>query len=97
MGWSYRRVGALEPVLAANLRWLAGYRHPRCLNPDYSFALLRAFARPGPLLATAERVGDRIAVLPTVFHLLWTGTLTADLSGERLAGTTLVGVRGGEG
>ncbi len=32
VGWSYRRVGVLDPVLAANLRWLAGYRHSRCLR-----------------------------------------------------------------
>ncbi|MFI6802766.1 TnsA-like heteromeric transposase endonuclease subunit [Streptosporangium canum] len=25
VGWEYRRVGVLDPVLAANLRWLAGY------------------------------------------------------------------------
>ena len=29
VGWDYQRVGELAPVAAANLRWLAGYRHPR--------------------------------------------------------------------
>jgi hypothetical protein len=29
VGWSYRLVGELDPVRAANLRWLAGYRHRR--------------------------------------------------------------------
>lgn len=29
VGWEYRRVGALDAVLAHNVRWLAGYRHPR--------------------------------------------------------------------
>jgi hypothetical protein len=29
MGWEYRLVGAPNPIVAANLRWLAGYRHPR--------------------------------------------------------------------
>lgn len=33
-GWAYRRVGVLDPVFAANVRWLAGYRHPRCLRSD---------------------------------------------------------------
>jgi hypothetical protein len=28
-GWQFRRVGAVGPVLLANVRWLAGYRHPR--------------------------------------------------------------------
>ena len=27
--WSFRLVHELEPVLAANVRWLSGYRHPR--------------------------------------------------------------------
>ncbi|MEU7900864.1 TnsA-like heteromeric transposase endonuclease subunit [Nonomuraea sp. NPDC049152] len=27
VGWEYRLVGALDPVTAANVRWLAGYRH----------------------------------------------------------------------
>jgi len=29
VGWSYRLVGANAAARAANLRWLAGYRHPR--------------------------------------------------------------------
>lgn len=27
VGWAYRRLGGLPPVLLANLRWLSGYRH----------------------------------------------------------------------
>jgi len=30
VGWGYQRVGALPHVLAANLHWLVGYKHPRC-------------------------------------------------------------------
>ncbi|MFD5134429.1 TnsA-like heteromeric transposase endonuclease subunit [Streptomyces olindensis] len=29
VGWSYRLAGPPDPVLLANVRWLAGYRHPR--------------------------------------------------------------------
>lgn len=29
VGWGYEWVGVLDPVLAANLRWLSGDRHPR--------------------------------------------------------------------
>jgi hypothetical protein len=95
VGWVYRRVGALAPVLAANLRWLAGYRHPRCRNPRYVSALLRSFGGPAPLLATAEQVGDRIAVLPVLFHLLWSGALGADLASMPLSATTMVTTGGG--
>ena len=27
--WEYRLAGAPDPIATANLRWLAGYRHPR--------------------------------------------------------------------
>lgn len=30
VGWRYKIVRPQDPVLAANLGWLAGYRHPRC-------------------------------------------------------------------
>ena len=79
VGWGYRLVGVLDPVLAANVRWLAGYRHPRCLRAEHRAGLLEVFTRPAPLLAGAEAVGDRIAVLPSLFHLMWTGALAADL------------------
>lgn len=94
VGWGYRRVGALDPVLAANVRWLAGYRHPRCLREEYRARLLEVFARPSPLLAGVEAVGDRIAVLPSLFHLMWTGALAADLVSGRLSGSSVVSGNG---
>lgn len=90
VGWGYRRVGALDPVLAANVRWLAGYRHPRCLCEEYRAQLLGVFTRPSPLLAGAEAVGDRIAVLPSLFHLMSAGVLAADLASARLSGSSVV-------
>jgi hypothetical protein len=30
VGWGYRRVGVAGAVLAANVRWLSGFRHRRC-------------------------------------------------------------------
>lgn len=33
VGWSYRRLVAPSAVVTANLRWLAGYRHPRYQVP----------------------------------------------------------------
>ncbi|MGB6163351.1 MAG: TnsA-like heteromeric transposase endonuclease subunit [Pseudonocardiaceae bacterium] len=95
VGWGYRRVGALDPVLAANMRWLAGYRHLRCLREEHRARLLQVFARPMPLLAGMKAVGDRIAVLPSVFHLVWTGVLAVDLASAALNGASVVSVRGG--
>jgi len=94
VGWGYRRVGALDPVLAANVRWLAGYRHSRCLREEYRARLVEVFAGPMPLLAGALEVGDRIAVLPSLFHLLWSGVLTTDLAASPLDGSTVVSLRG---
>ena len=44
-GWQFRRVGVIDPVLAANVRWLSRYRHPRCAGtPEVTEALRLAFA-----------------------------------------------------
>ena len=80
VGWQYRLLGVLEPVLAANVRWLAGYRHPRHRRPQVVEPLLEAFTRPTPLLAGAAGVGDPIGVLPVLYHLLWRGVLNVELA-----------------
>ncbi|GAA1119103.1 TnsA-like heteromeric transposase endonuclease subunit [Streptomyces javensis] len=80
IGWTYRRLPPLDDVLAANLKWLAGYRHPRNAGRSGLMpAVLEAFARPRPLLEGAQATGDPIEVLPAVFHALWHGQLTANL------------------
>lgn len=80
LGWEYRLVGAPDLIATANLRWLAGYRHPRQYLRGLAEALQSVFAKPAPLLAAAEAVGDPIAVLPVLFHLLWRQDLATDLS-----------------
>ncbi len=80
LGWEYRLVGAVDVITTANLRWLAGYRHPRHGVAGLMEALRAASAAPTPLMAGAEAVGDPIAVLPVLFHLLWRHDLTTDLS-----------------
>ena len=77
-------------LVTANLRWLAGYRHPRHHLPGTVEVLRRVFATPMPLMAGAEAAGDPIAVLPVLFHLLWYHELTIDLS-TPLHQATLVG------
>jgi hypothetical protein len=92
VGWRYRRVGVVEPVLAGNLRWLAGYRHPRNRVGPHAVALVAAFGQGCSLVEGAGSVGDPIAVLPTLYHLLWSGELVADLT-TRLGGGTSVMAR----
>lgn len=94
-GWEFRRVGEIDPVLTANVRWLSRYRHPRCAGPEAaSDALRRVFTCPGPLLSGAEAAGDRLAVLPALFHLMWRRVLAADLASGPLGPETSVWLAG---
>ncbi len=70
----------MDPVAAANQRWLAGYRHPRCGHPATEARLLEVFGPGMALMEGAEAAGDPIATLPVLFHLLWRRELLADLS-----------------
>jgi hypothetical protein len=90
VGWCYRRVGVLGTVVAANVRWLSGHRHPRRLDTGRVARLHDVFSSPGPLLAGAARVGDPVAVLPLLFQLLWRGGLVADLTSTVLSGPPIV-------
>ncbi len=79
-GWDYRRSGNLNPVMVANVRWLSRYRHRRCLAPEVAAVLLEAFAAGRVLAEGAELAGDRLRVLPVLFHLMWQRQLAADLT-----------------
>ena len=85
LGWDYRLVGAPDAITTANVRWLAGYRHPRHDRPVLAAVLREVFAAPGPLMAGAQAAGDPIAVLPVLFHLLWRHELAVDLIGAAAA------------
>jgi hypothetical protein len=89
-GWEFRLVGEPDPVWAANLRWLAGYRHPRFADPHLEDLLVTAFAQPRPLAGAANQEGDPSRVLPVLFHLMWLGRLTGDLSRPLGASTILM-------
>jgi len=91
VGWGYRRVGVADPVLAANVRWLSGFRHRRCLNTLAGSELVRRVAAgPATVINLAGCAGDRLAVLPALYHLLWRGVLAADLAVAPLSGRTVV-------
>jgi hypothetical protein len=79
-GWEYRRSGNLDPVLVTNVRWLSRYRHRRCLVPEVAADLLKIFAGGRGLFEGAELAGDRLRVLPVLFHLMWHRQLAADLA-----------------
>jgi hypothetical protein len=95
-GWEFRRVGELDPVLTTNVRWLSRYRHPRCgapERPEIAARLLEVFVEGRGLFAGASLVGERLAVLPVLFHLLWQGRLVANLTGGPLGASTVVRTR----
>ena len=96
VGWQFRRVGAPDPVRVANVRWLSRYRHPRCGSGTATVRrLLEVFAEPMGLFEGVASVGDRLAVLPVLYHLLWRRELVADLVAEPLHPGTVVRRAGG--
>ncbi len=98
VGWEFQRVGTPDPVLVANVGWLSRYRHPRCsVRPGLAERLLEVFAQPTPLVEGACAVGDRLAVLPVAFHLLWRQVLVTDLTASPLHWQTTVRVADGGG
>lgn len=82
VGFTYRRLVPPERVFGANVRWLAGYRHPRYRDAGgLEQAVLEAFAAPRPLMAgAAAAAGEVLSALPVLYHALWSGRLSADLS-----------------
>ncbi|MGW7754483.1 TnsA-like heteromeric transposase endonuclease subunit [Streptomyces violaceusniger] len=94
-GWRFERVGVVDAVLLANVKWLAGYRHSRYDLLELRQALLEVFAAPEELFAGAGRVGDRLAVLPVLYHLLWRQFLHVDLGKAPLGPHSVVRRTGG--
>ncbi|SIM53705.1 hypothetical protein SAMN04489832_0479 [Micromonospora cremea] len=97
VGWGYERVGALEPVLAANLRWLSGYRHPRYYRPEEAGRLRRVFARPTALMEGVTAAGNPLGAerpgpaLPHPCGRARAGSLLRDLRRCRPARPTPTG------
>src|SRR5260370_4322574 len=89
VGWGYRRVGVVDAVLAANVRWLSGFRHRRCVNALAGSELVRRVAA-GPVTVTdlVGVGGDRVAELPALDHFRWRGRLAAGLGAPPLFGPT---------
>ena len=90
VGWAFRRTAGPDAMLAANVRWLAGYRHARCFRNDVASALTEIFAKPAPLMTGAYLAGDPLAVLPVLYHLLWKHTLTVELRNGLLGPGSIV-------
>lgn len=96
VGWTYRRLGGLPPVFLANLRWLAGYRHPRCFRASAAALLLERLTLDGPtsIRDLAAATGDTITALAPLFHLLWKQQISTDLKDRGLHLDTMVWLKG---
>jgi len=92
VGWVFRRTAGPGVVLAANVRWLAGYRHRRCFRDDLAGMLTGVFAEPKPLMCGAREAGDPLAALPVLYHLLWQQVLLTELTAGLLGPGSVVSV-----
>lgn len=95
-GWEFRRVGEPDPVLAANVRWLAGYRHPRVAASPLARRVAGCFSSPAPLFEGAARAGALLAALPVAYHLLWRQVLVTDVRSVLLGPGSVVQRGSGE-
>jgi hypothetical protein len=83
-GWAFEVWTGADPVVLANVRFLAGYRRPIVVDESLVPQVIAAAAAGVGTVRTLERAaGQRVPVTltrPVVLHLLWSGRLTADLS-----------------
>jgi len=81
-GWEHEVWSAADPMMLANVRFLAGYRRSAMPNPD-SIAVAVSLTRAGQTIADAEatlRAGGMREPRPVVLHLVWSGALRVDLT-----------------
>lgn len=79
VGWRYRVARPPDPVVVGNVRWLAGFRHPRNGGQGRMEEVAACFSSPRPLADGVRRLGDPIAAWPLIFHALWAGILHTPL------------------
>ena len=58
VGWRYEGLGIIDPLLTANVRCLAGYRHPRCLVALVREALLSTVGDDSTIGSLARTLGE---------------------------------------
>lgn len=72
-----------DPTLLANMRFLAGYRRAATLNTGLVPSVLDAAQAPTPLIHLENQLAEiahPLLIRPVILHLLWRGSLSADLS-----------------
>ena len=86
IGWEYGVQAEPNAVLGANVGWLAGFRRPPPQLHDYASTLLGATAAGPTTVDSLIRLFDeeRTLARPVLFHLIWKGALTVELSSVAL-------------
>jgi len=65
----------------------------RCYRGDIAAVLTGVFAEPKPLMGGTWEAGDPVAVMPVLYHLLWTRVLVTGMTAGLLGPGSVVGVR----
>jgi hypothetical protein len=82
-GWGFEAWSSADPVLLANVRFLAGYRRPFVGDRDLAVAILDLVGRQATM-GGVERAATSLAaaalVRPVLLHLLWSRVVQTDLS-----------------
>lgn len=90
MGWAYSTRCEMNPILLANLKWLAAYRRPPTGLHEYGPHLMDAAQEPisiADVISFAPVLPSLIR--PVLFHLIWMRVLDLDLH-ETMNEKTLV-------
>lgn len=89
-GWVHEVWSEVDEAVLANVRFLAGYRHRERVSADLVARIEGAVEEPVSLGALEAALPHQFCeVRPAVLHLLWRGTLRADLS-VPLSGSTVL-------
>jgi hypothetical protein len=91
-GWQHEVWSGTDGAVLANVRFLAGYRHPDRVEAGAVAAVERVVSSPVSIGAVERALADRFAVeacRPAVLHLLWRGVLRAGLD-EPLSSATVL-------
>lgn len=92
-GWGFEVFSEPDPVLLANVRFLAGYRRRRQFDAELLEQALGVLVSPVPFAEGERKVMaggvGRARVRGHLLHLLWSGRLRGDL-GSRLTESSLV-------
>ncbi|PJN35806.1 hypothetical protein CG747_36335 [Streptomyces sp. CB02959] len=90
-GWAYETWSGGDPVVVENVRFLAGFRRPELLETDRMPAVIAAAREQSTIGGIEAALADempREAVRPLVLHLIWSGSLLADLRRPMGSATT---------